>query len=154
MNETLWRLSVRCVCVQLRVCSSHSVALMHTAVVPSFALLPVSLFPVYLAVICFTKKKKKSVIVWDDRRIISSSLITDVLTQATHCSTCASLWNLLRCINRNKQQQCAVLNMSAMRRSYLMLGDFPQAEFTKMPETGRVSMQHPSFYNVKCHVVY
>ena len=37
------------------VCSSYSVALIDTAVVPSFALLPVSLFPVYLAVICFTK---------------------------------------------------------------------------------------------------
>lgn len=30
-------------------------ALLDTAVVPSFTRLPVSLFPVYLAVICFTK---------------------------------------------------------------------------------------------------
>lgn len=37
------------------VCSLHSVAMIDTAVVPSFALLPVSLFPVYLAVIFFTK---------------------------------------------------------------------------------------------------
>lgn len=42
-------------CVPACVCSSYSVALIDTAVVPSFTLLPVSLFPVYLAVICFTK---------------------------------------------------------------------------------------------------
>lgn len=39
----------------LYICVVRSVAMIDTARVPSFALLPVSLFPVYLAVICFTK---------------------------------------------------------------------------------------------------
>ena len=53
--------------VKKRVCVRLCVFI-DTAVVPSFTLLPVSLFPVYLAVICFTK----SVMVWDDLCVSSS----------------------------------------------------------------------------------
>lgn len=62
-----------CACV----CSSYSVAQKDTDVVLSFALLPVSLFPVYLAVICFTK-------VWLCEMIcVFLHLITDILKQQT-----------------------------------------------------------------------
>lgn len=80
-----------CACV----CSSHFVALIDTAVVPSFTLLPVSLFPVYLAVICFTK-------VWWCEMICV--FLHHRHPQTVHTlPTSVSLWNILCCLKINEQ---------------------------------------------------